>query len=312
MIQLTVDPKFRDKIPPSKPEEKERLEQNILADGEVREPIVTWNGVIIDGHTRWEIIQRHPEIPYTVKEMDFPDEWAAIAWMCRNQLGRRNINEATWMKLIQEEHDAMVKSEGAPVGNNRASKQLGENNQVVFRKDRNQTREFIAKEHNTSPAKVRYAVEFGRGLEEAEKVSPGIKAAVLSGEINVPKKEIADMRNMPDEEKKETVEAIKRGDYKPGKKKQTENQGNTRENRERWDTIRKVADELYDTEHQTAYTPDDLKEELDFIVQDFIKKAKRTLTIRSTVLNEPGAREKISAVLLEAETAVKEMKGLVL
>ena len=28
-----------------------------------------------------------------IKEMDFPDEWAAIAWMCRKQCSRRNINE---------------------------------------------------------------------------------------------------------------------------------------------------------------------------------------------------------------------------
>lgn len=71
MRNLTVEPEFRDKIPPLTDEEFKKLEENILADGEVREPLVVWNNTIIDGHHRWRIIQSHPEIPYKVKQMTF-------------------------------------------------------------------------------------------------------------------------------------------------------------------------------------------------------------------------------------------------
>lgn len=69
MRQLTIEPEFRDKIPPLSDDEFQKLEQNILEDGEVREPLVIWHNTIIDGHHRWKIIQKHPDIPYKIKQM---------------------------------------------------------------------------------------------------------------------------------------------------------------------------------------------------------------------------------------------------
>ena len=81
MTELKIDPEFRDKIPPLTEAEFKQLEENIVADGEVREPIVTWHGTIIDGHNRWAIILKHPEIPYKVKDMGFSDKWRlSIGW----------------------------------------------------------------------------------------------------------------------------------------------------------------------------------------------------------------------------------------
>ena len=80
---------------------------------------------------RWAIIQKHPELDWSVKQMDFPDKWAAIAWMCRNQLGRRNLTDACKFKLIQEEHDAMIRSIGGQPGNKNAEKRTGQNDHFV-------------------------------------------------------------------------------------------------------------------------------------------------------------------------------------
>ena len=49
------------------------------------------------------------------------------------------------------------------------------------------------------------------GLNEAEKFSPGIKEAVLSGSIKAPKSVISEIRNLSDEEKEKAVNAIKEG-----------------------------------------------------------------------------------------------------
>ena len=175
------------------------------------------NNTIIDGHNRWAIIQKHPELKWSVKQIDFPNKWAAIAWMCRNQLGRRNLTEQMKMKLIQEEHDAIAKSVGAPVGNKNNNKsQFGGKSQIDFG-DRNQTRRILADEYGISTHAVRAAVEFGRGLDAAEKASPGIKDAVLSGEVKAPKSVIAEIRNLPEEKQKETAEAIKRGEIEKAK-----------------------------------------------------------------------------------------------
>ena len=69
MRQLNVDPEFRDKIPPLSADEFSKLEENIVTDGEVREPLVVWHNTIIDGHHRYKIVQKHPEIPFKVKKI---------------------------------------------------------------------------------------------------------------------------------------------------------------------------------------------------------------------------------------------------
>ena len=54
-MTLTIDPEFAGKIPPLTDEELQQLEENILEDGRVINPLITWNGVIVDGHNRFRI-----------------------------------------------------------------------------------------------------------------------------------------------------------------------------------------------------------------------------------------------------------------
>ena len=67
-MDLKIDPEFEQKIPPLTDEEFALLEENILSDGEIRDPLVVWNGYILDGHNRFRIHKKHPEIPVTTHE----------------------------------------------------------------------------------------------------------------------------------------------------------------------------------------------------------------------------------------------------
>ena len=212
MRQLTIDPEFRDKIPPLSEDEFSKLEQNILEDGEVREPLVVWRNTIIDGHHRYKIVQKHPEIPFKVKQMDFADKWAAIVWMCRNQLGRRNITDEQKTTLIGEAYKAQKMTHGGntsrehdDTGRFTSSRQIGD-----LRKEK--TRDVIARDFGVGTRTVERAENFVDGLNEAEKISPGIKEAVLSRTVKAPKSVISEIRNAPEEKKREAVEAIKKGD----------------------------------------------------------------------------------------------------
>ncbi len=90
-MELKIDPEFQAAIQPLSPEELAQLESNIKAHG-CRDPLVTWNDFIVDGHHRYEICQRL-DIPFQTVSMDFPDRAAAKVWMLHNQLGRRNLND---------------------------------------------------------------------------------------------------------------------------------------------------------------------------------------------------------------------------
>lgn len=59
---LEIDPEFKTLIRPLRKDEYLQLEVNLAVDG-CREPIITWNNIIIDGHNRYEICNRL-HIPY--------------------------------------------------------------------------------------------------------------------------------------------------------------------------------------------------------------------------------------------------------
>lgn len=213
-MDLRVDPLFRDKIRPLSGDEFKQLEENIVADGEVREPIVVWQGVIVDGHHRWQIIQKHPMIPYKVKEMAFADKYAAIVWMCRNQVGRRNLTDDQRMALIGEAYAAQKKTQGAADGfrGNQYAEVVNLHCEDLPKNSPDKrTVASVAKAFNVGTSTVERAEHFLKGLEAAEEISPGFKEAVLSGEIKAPRSRIAEIRRMPEKEKAAEVEAIREG-----------------------------------------------------------------------------------------------------
>ena len=57
---LKIDPEFQGKIPPLTFEELNQLEANILRDGRIINPIIVWQGLIVDGHNRYTIAKKHP------------------------------------------------------------------------------------------------------------------------------------------------------------------------------------------------------------------------------------------------------------
>lgn len=88
-VKITIDPDLKELIPPLAEDEYRQLEQNILAAG-CRDALVLWRGILIDGHNRYEICQRH-NIPFSTKNANLKDRSAVEEWMILNQFGRRNL-----------------------------------------------------------------------------------------------------------------------------------------------------------------------------------------------------------------------------
>ena len=107
LYDLTVDPEFRDLIPPLNKEELKLLEESLVADG-CESPLIVWNGVIVDGHNRYAICRKH-EIPFAIQEKNFSSRDEAMLWMLRNQLGRRNLNNYQRVELVLK-FEPLVKS----------------------------------------------------------------------------------------------------------------------------------------------------------------------------------------------------------
>src|SRR5699024_6612614 len=82
-------------------------------EGRILHPLIVWNGLIVDGHTRYAILRQHPEIQYTILEKDFANRHEAIIWICKNQLGRRTLTPDQRNYVMDKQYEAEKLSRGA-------------------------------------------------------------------------------------------------------------------------------------------------------------------------------------------------------
>ncbi len=135
-----------------------------------------------------------------------PDRAAAIAWICRNQLGRRNLTPEQKKYLIGKQYEAEKASRGYDgVSQMRDSKgQFHRSGQNDHTGNPGKTRERIAKEHNVSDSYVRRAEAFSRGVDAADEILPGIREEILTGSIKPTDQAVAEV-GKADEESREKL-----------------------------------------------------------------------------------------------------------
>jgi len=105
--ELQIDEEFKNLIQPLSEKEYMALDESISDQGKLLSPIITWNGVIIDGHNRYEICKEHG-IDYETKELEFEDRNAAKEWIIKNQFARRNLNLFLRCELVIKQRAIFV------------------------------------------------------------------------------------------------------------------------------------------------------------------------------------------------------------
>ena len=201
---LKIDPEFQGKIPPLTFEELNQLEANILRDGRIINPIIVWRGLIVDGHNRFTIAKKHPEIPFTTHEKAFANRYEAIIWICKNQLGRRNLTQEQKKYLIGKQYEAEKCANGGDRKSPAAKSGYGKRNLIGAPK----TCYKVAAESGVGRTYVIEAEHYAKGLDAAEEAVPGTRQKVLSGEVKPTAAEIASVARAPPEERPALVEKI--------------------------------------------------------------------------------------------------------
>ncbi len=210
-MELRIDPEFEGKIPPLSDEELKQLEANILADGIVINPIIVWNGVIVDGHNRFHIIKKHPHISYTTHEREFADRYEAIAWICKNQLGRRNLTPEQKKYLIGKQYEAEKATHGGYRDmEHDESGQFTASCQIDNLRSTEKTCERIAKENGISSRSVCRAEAFSKAVDIADEIEPGIRSEFLNGSIKATEKEIHALARAEPEERPAIIAELRK------------------------------------------------------------------------------------------------------
>lgn len=120
-MNIVVNEDLKAYIDPLTPEEYEALERSILAEG-CRDALVLWGDVLVDGHNRYGICQKHGLPFQTVQNTRFKTLEDVHLWMIDQHLGRRSISDylrgvlALRKKDIVDSRRARTTDEAAPAG----------------------------------------------------------------------------------------------------------------------------------------------------------------------------------------------------
>ena len=189
MINLKIDPEFQSQIPPLTDDEFKQLEENILKEGKLISPLIVWNNTLVDGHNRYAILQKHPEIYFSTMPLPFESREEVLAWICKNQLGRRNLTPEQKYYLMGKQYEA----EKAAHGGDRKSSDAKSSSQSANLINNTKTCDRIAEENGVSKDTVIRASRFTKGVEIAESLIPGMREKILNKQVKVSK---ADMHRL--------------------------------------------------------------------------------------------------------------------
>lgn len=91
-MNITVNEELKAYIDPLTSDEHEALERSLLAEG-CRDALVLWGDVLVDGHNRFGICQKHGLPFQTVQNTFFKSMEDVHLWMIDQHLGRRSVSD---------------------------------------------------------------------------------------------------------------------------------------------------------------------------------------------------------------------------
>lgn len=198
--KLEVDPAFHDLIHPLAKDEYRRLESSIIKEG-CRDPIVVWQGVIVDGHNRYTICTRQG-IPFHIIDMEFDSREDAIAWICSNQLGRRNINEETRKYLIGKRFEAEKAISARKCSHGwsqfplEGDAPLTAGTSTDDGNTRNKTALRLGKEYHLSHGTVEKYGTYCRAIDRIQTKAPSVAPRILSGQYKLSHSNVVQLSKM--------------------------------------------------------------------------------------------------------------------
>jgi hypothetical protein len=190
--RLKIDPDLKSLIPPLQSSELEALEASIAAEG-CRDAIVTWQGVVIDGHNRYEICKRLG-IDFSVVEREFKDRNDVKVWMIDNQQGRRNLTDGWRFELIQVKAKLLKAKGKANISANKG----GTTTLPKMGKVAHNTQQELATELGWSKGKV------SRADVVWKEAAPEVKESVKAGEVSI-NQAYVEIKKQKQKEKREQV-----------------------------------------------------------------------------------------------------------
>ena len=190
-VNIVVREDLKSYIEPLTPDEHDALERSLLAEG-CRDALVLWGDVLVDGHNRYGLCQKHG-LPFnTVQNPRFQSIEDVYLWMIDQHLGRRSVSDfQRGVLALRKKEIVTARQEAAKAARKDANLRAevrGEaapadspldGDPVVAAEPPIRSREDIAKAARLSPTQVTM-------IEKIQKqAAPEVVAAVRAGTITL-------------------------------------------------------------------------------------------------------------------------------
>mgnify|MGYP003533524668 FL=1 len=188
--EITVLPELKAYIDPLTPDEHDALERSILAEG-CRDALVLWGNILVDGHNRYGICQKHGLPFQTVQNTQFASLEDVHLWMIDQHLGRRSVSDfqrgvlALRKREIIAQRRATAATAVQQATQHDAADDATEASQAALASvpkvpdQALDTREALARAARLSPAQVKHIETI------QEKAAPELVAAIKNGELSL-------------------------------------------------------------------------------------------------------------------------------
>ncbi|GAB4200405.1 MAG: hypothetical protein OHK0057_31960 [Thermoflexibacter sp.] len=191
---IIIDEELQKFIPPLLDEEFKLLEDNILKDG-CRDALIVWehpngNYILIDGHNRYQICQKH-NLLFKVQVVNFEDKEEAKDWMILNQLGKRNVTEEAKAYL----RGLQYKQEKKRIGGSG----VNQFNKDQFAKDAERTAERLASQHKVSEKTIRTDEKFAEVIDKITLGNERLKWDMLNRKVKFGKVALTNLSGEPED-----------------------------------------------------------------------------------------------------------------
>lgn len=212
-MDIVVNEELKAYIDPLTPDEHASLERSILAEG-CRDALVLWGDVLVDGHNRYGICQKHG-LPFnTVQNTQFQSMQDVYLWMIDQHLGRRSVSDFQRGVLALRkrdilEHRKLEKAHPVPAQADEGEAPAVSNADEAFSPvdaaelEKVATREAIAKAARLSSSQVAQ-------IEKIQKsAAPALVEALKAGDISI--NAAAVVASLPHEEQQAAAQGGKDG-----------------------------------------------------------------------------------------------------
>ena len=221
MDEIIIDEQFKSLLPALDEQTYALLEESLLKNGCLH-PLVVWNGILIDGHNRYEICTKH-EIPFETIEKEFSGRDEALIWIITTQVSRRNLTpiQMSYYRGLHYRADRRIVTNKAGKNQYEQMYEVVPQNEVQPQSEHTAKR--LADEYNVSHATITRDSKLSEAIDAIGENSTEARREILSGKSGISRQRLQELATGGSKEEiKSIAESIEQGTYERPKKSTVE------------------------------------------------------------------------------------------